>query len=438
MRPALRFAIVFAVFYGGASWWTSQHAASLPNWNFAFEQRVPFVPAAAIVYLTITPVLAYLLLRHRSAAFANALCVETMLASICFVALPQTVAWTRPHVTNWAFRLADAMNLDYNQFPSLHVAFAVSVAIAYGRKWLPWCIAVALSTWLMWEHNVIDVAGGVALAFLVTPLVFPRTHLELVCLAQCARFSRRHVRYFVIFLAIYGPSLLHWRRYRDVRIGFVAAQWIDDLLDGDRPSEREPLEIVDELLAGTSAHPLARLVDAVRPRDEFFALIRNMRVDRVRVLERAKWTEARLDAHHRITFTHSMNLLLLTTRCNARAADVPSLVDALAWCSVVRDLADDQRKGLDNIPADVDFASWSHASLLRVRETLRASEEELVRLGDKRARRILGIFQRSVEKYARREVLVTPRGFEPPTKSLGNSCSIRAELRGHSVSSPKR
>ena len=28
---------------------------------------------------------------------------------------------------------------------------------------------------------------------------------------------------------------------------------------------------------------------------------------------------------------------------------------------------------------------------------------------------------------------VAPRGFEPPTNGLGNRCSIRAELRGHTA-----
>src|SRR5215203_3186517 len=43
------FAVVFAVCYGGAAWWTGRYA-SLPSWDFAFEQQVPFVPALSLVY----------------------------------------------------------------------------------------------------------------------------------------------------------------------------------------------------------------------------------------------------------------------------------------------------------------------------------------------------------------------------------------------------
>ena len=92
--------------------------------------------------------------------------------------------------------------------------------------------------------------------------------------------------------------------------------------------------------------PLPRLVaalfadlDADGQRD-FIALVRAMRVDRVRVLDRAVWTAEQLTAHHRTTFTLSVDLMLATAGCSARASAVPSLIDAFAWCSVFRDLDD--------------------------------------------------------------------------------------------------
>ena len=413
MRPALLFAAVFAACYGGASWLTAQHA-SLPAWDLPFERHVPFVPALSVVYLTITPALLLFLRRRETLApFAVALCVETVIATCFFLLLPQTVAWTRPEVTGWAripFSIADAMNLSYNQFPSLHVAFAVSAAWASRKPlWWIWSGAVAVSTWLMWEHHLVDVLGGVALALIVMPLLYPRVHVELQCLWQCARFSRRHVRYFVIFLAIWLPSLLHWRRYRAVRLGFCAAQWIDDLLDGDRPSKREPLEIADDLLARRFSNDgLSRLVATLfehldePAQQEFLDLVRCMRVDRVRVLQEARWTEEQLDAHHDATFRHSVNLMLVTTGCTARASDVPSLIQALAWCSVFRDLDDDLRKGLVNIPRDADVAQWTIDSHARACIALQNAADEISRLDDPRARRILGIFQRSIGKYTAR------------------------------------
>jgi PAP2 superfamily len=436
------FAAVFAVCYGGAAAWTARYD-SLPAWDLAFEQRVPFVPGLSLVYLTITPalMLAPLILRRRAelAPLAITLCIETLIACALFLLFPQTTAWMRPEVTGWAripFRIADTINLEYNQFPSLHVAFAFSVAWAYRRfAWKVWAVTVAASTWLMWEHHLVDIAGGMALSAVAMTLIYPRLRhpgVELQCLWQCMRFSRRHVRYFVIFLAIYLPSLLHWRRYRAVRTGFCAAQWIDDLLDGDRPSEREPLEIVDELLAemtrGTfSTGPLPQLVNALFAdldadgRRDFISLVRAMRVDRVRVLATcgARWTEEQLTAHHRTTFALSVNLMLATAGCTARASKVPSLIDALAWCSVFRDLDDDLRKGLNNIPQSADLDEWTRASHARACVSLENASREIARLDDPRAQHILGIFQRSIAKYAARATRRSARSIPAPGPAPG-------------------
>lgn len=427
IRRALPFVLlvgsVFAICYGGAAWWTSQYE-SLPAWDFAFEHSLPFVPSLSLIYLTIGPVLllAPFLLRSREriALFAAALCMETVIATVLFLLFPQSTAFVRPQVTGWAripFTIADTLNLSYNEFPSLHVAFAVSAAIAYRHfAWILWAGAVAVSTLLIREHHLADILGGIVLAVAVMRVVArERTWVELCCIDQCLRFSRRHVRYFVIFLAIYIPSLLRWRRYRAVRTGFAAAQWIDDLLDGDRPSDREPLDVVDELLEEMerkrfSPRPLSRLVRAFfsevneGARARFIDLVRCMRRDRVRVLERQVWCECALEAHHRTTFTLSVDLLLATTGCTARAENVPALVDALAWCSVFRDLDDDLRKGLCNIPRGANVDAWTRASHARALVTLEQSAREIAMLEDRRARRILGVFQRSIEKFARRPV----------------------------------
>ena len=480
LRACVLFALLFGLCYGGAAWWTATLPGPLPSWDFAFEQRVPFVPWLSIIYLTITPVLllAPLLLRDRTPMFAFALSVQTVVATFFFVLFPLQNAWARPEVDHWPFRLADAMNLAYNEFPSLHVAFAVSAAWAYRRvAWALWAAAVAVSAWLMWEHHLVEIVAGVALAMIVMRVAEREsTWVELCCLVQCAKFSRRHLRYFVIFLAIYGPSLLHWRRYRAVRTGFCAAQWIDDLLDGDRPSQREPLEIVDELLDGMSLRegaprnrwsgrlrgrrllatprvpgqspglnwaarlraprvgrhrdragwrsaarrpvPLSRLTRAffaevtADARRDFIALVHCMRVDRVRVIRHERWTAERLDEHHRRTFTLSVNLMLHTAGCAARAEQVPSLIDALAWCSVFRDLEEDLRKGLDNIPRGADVKDWTRESHARACAALERSAREIAALDDPRARGLLGIFQRSIEKFARRDSgATTARAF---------------------------
>ncbi|MFA6954246.1 MAG: phosphatase PAP2 family protein [Thermoanaerobaculia bacterium] len=450
------FAILFALCYGGASWWTSR-LIGLSAWDLPFESSLPFVPSLAIVYLTITPALMLAPFVFRSPGelvpLWAALVIETLVATAFFFAFPQTTAFARPVVHGWAagfFNLADAINLEYNQFPSLHVAFACTAAWAYARRsgamgralWIGWSAAVAASALLIQEHHLVDLVGGAALAAAGILLVYrplerreSRSNLwaELCCLEQCARFSIRHRRYFVIFLAIWLPSLLRWRARRAVRFAFCTAQWIDDLLDGDRASAREPLEVVDELIDQMTrrrftSEPLSRLtgalfaeLDAIRsdeadPQAEFIALVCEMRVDRERVLARAVWDERQLAAHHRRTFELSVDLMLVVTGCRARASDVPALLGALAWCSVFRDLDDDLAHGLVNVPRSAwsnvsvgelrcseAFRAWSAAELTRSERALESASREIEALDDARARRLLETFRASIVSFARRQ-----------------------------------
>lgn len=467
------FAGLFAICYGGAAWLTG-FRGELSAWDLPLEHAIPFVPSLSIVYLTITPalMLAPFVFRTRSqlVPLVGALAIETLVASLFFLLFPQTTAFSRPAVAGWAgvpFSIADTLNLQYNEFPSLHVAFACSAAWAYAGRtgsagklgWGLWSVAVAAAALLVHEHHLADIAGGIALAVVVMKLAYPWLQrpetkqalwVELCCLWQCLQFSRRHPRYFVIFLAIYLPSIRNWHRYRVVRTAFCAAQWIDDLLDGDRPSTREPFgvidELVDEMSAGAfSPQPLSRLTGALfedlkafrttddQPERDFIALVREMQRDRGRVVGRELWSDQELDEHNRRTFHLSVNLMLIVTGCEARAHQVPALVDALGWCSVFRDLEDDLGKGLVNVPrricervadrgvpltpelltASREFRAWVHDAHLRACADLDESARAIGGLGDPRSRRILSIFQSSVSRFAQRLPQSYPECFPP-------------------------
>jgi len=421
------FSALFGICYSGASWLATIHGTLPATWHFAFESRVPFIPAAAILYLTIIPALMLAPLRFPSRDAITpiffTLCVETIVASVFFLLMPQTTAFVRPPTPGWIgtiFRFADTLNLQSNQFPSLHVAFACTAAWAYGsRSRLPvrlllaaWCLAVSASAWLIWEHHLLDLASGAALAAICLRSIYVPLQnrekrrllwTELWCLEQCARFSMRHRRYVVIFAAIWGPSLLHWRELRVVRVAFCTAQWIDDLLDGDRKSKREPLEVVDEFLSRNfSSTVLFEELRRLDAENAFIALVHEMRRDRERVLDSARWTSEEIDEHLRRTFHLSVELMLIVTGSRARAEDVPALIDALAWCSTFRDLDEDLRKGLINIPMEVsDVDEWSRRRHAEADLTLQASSVQIARLADRRSREILGMFQRSIERFSR-------------------------------------
>lgn len=161
----------FSLIFYGADWITAQRPRhALPH--FAWELQLPFIPAFAIVYLTIYLLLATapLLLRTRRElrALGLALCADVLVAGVCFILYPAQLAFPPlPDPGHWmaVFHFAERLNGDYNLVPSLHVALSVTCAAVYARQryavefWF-WAGAIAISTLMTHQHYVIDVATG--------------------------------------------------------------------------------------------------------------------------------------------------------------------------------------------------------------------------------------------------------------------------------------
>jgi membrane-associated phospholipid phosphatase len=474
---ALGFALFFLAVYGGASWVTGFYSGGF-RVDLPFERHIPFVPAWAAVYVSMDVLLLLSLFVFRTwkdmVPFALALCAETVVGAVGFLVLPVEVSWpSRVVQDGWAdiFFVADTMNLERNYLPSLHVAFACTAALAYAERsggWARalfglWATAIAASTLLIHEHHLVDVVAGALLAWSTWRYVAPRARgedvlaalrVEALCARELYRFSRRHLRYALIGLALYRYSPGRFRRQaRVARVGFCFLQLVDDVLDGDRAVEGEPLDWVDALLAeletgrtqdtGTAAtlgRELLRSLEAPEARAHVFALMRTMRGDRERVRER-RWLSAEaLLAQHRDTFRLSVDLMLCVAGADVRASDVPSLIDAFGWCSTLRDLREDLAAGLYNVPAEVaeevrgegaDPAdhdallgsaagrAWVVTEYVRARGLLERSAEELSALEGRTGMPLLRLFHRSIEGFRARRLprrlpfLREPTGVRP-------------------------
>ncbi len=392
---AIIFFILFIFFYGGASALSS----NIP-WRFEvtlpFENYIPFMPEAALVYLSLNVLLglAPFVLRDWREFFPlfATLVAEMIVSTVFFLVLPIYTTFPERHAEGLAgvvFGIADFLNLEGNFFPSLHVAFAFSSAFAFAPKvQLPgrialfgWVIAIALSTTLIHEHHILDVIAGLLLALLAWRTVgvwakrdevLAAIDIELMCFHNFWLFGRRHQRYWLIALALIYDSLPHWRTQRVLRTGFCFLQQIDDLLDGDRPSECEPLEVVDKVVLAIETgrygeDDLMRLAKAfmtdMRNKEgdtairDVLLLINVMRRDRLRVIDGTLSSRVELCEHHRETFILSIDLMLIARGAELRAKDVPELIDLLGWCSTMRDLREDLDAGLINIPAEVLYAA---------------------------------------------------------------------------------
>ncbi len=257
-----------------------------------------------------------------------------------------------------------------------------------------------------------------------------RAKLEWLMALEMLRFSRRHLRYAKVALALYLIGIKVGRRAYVARLGFVFLQVIDDLLDGDRACAIEPH---DEIAGLVSRAELGRF-DLARPLDRIGAglwvelgkgsageegvaktldLIRVMMRDRKRVMNGEIWSEQELRGHHRETFENSLDLTLIALESPLRARDATATMDLLGWCSTMRDLKEDLQKGLSNVPKEVapgaaievgwlknpSVGAWIEREDDRAAELLRLAETQLHELRGRPGRGVFTMFVKSIASF---------------------------------------
>jgi phytoene/squalene synthetase len=470
---------IFSSVYGGASL-IAKLRRPHADFFFPWEMRLPFLPSWALIYLTVPLLLLatpFILRTWRSfTPFMLTLTIETLIAGVFFLGMPLAQAYPARVADGFfgsVFHLADRLNLDYNKFPSLHIAFAVTAAIVFARRcgWFGrgvltvWIAAVFASTLLIHEHQLLDLAGGLALGLAGSFAILRRVsqeplletlRIEALCLSEFWGLVRRHPRYLRVFFALFRASLPGWRQRRPLRVAYCLAQHVDDVLDGDRPAtpaDVEPEAYVRALLVVLDGGPLSRpaeeagtaellaayLATALEPattgmKDELSELFAVLIEDRRRMDERRTMTSPALAEHHRRTFHLALDLAFQLSGSRLRAVDTPELIEALAWSSPVRDLDEDLEKGLINVPAEViaeagwtgreenlepildtpAVVDWLRREHRRGAASILALGERLPSIDDRRGRKILAAFRRVLAAYERKYRRRHPDLTEPP------------------------
>ena len=144
------------------------------------DEALPVVPVFAVPYVSLEPfiygsLVVFLLFRTKLFQSAVASMIVTFLISYLFFAFLQTYV-DRPVLTGTdpftqMIRGVYASDQPYNDFPSLHVSTATIIAIHWWRfsrrSWplILWAALVAMSTVMVKQHYVPDIAGGLVLAF---------------------------------------------------------------------------------------------------------------------------------------------------------------------------------------------------------------------------------------------------------------------------------
>lgn len=257
---------------------------------------------------------------------------------------------------------------------------------------------------------------------------------EGLCVRECLRFGLRHPRYLLVFGAVYGRALTDWQKSRPARMGYAFLQLFDDYMDGDRACSEDLDSLAERIKTHWQAGLLAEagVLDCLGasfyeslqrlPASEadvatadVTELLAAMHDDAKRRMQRLRLSELALQVHMFRTFHASLNLLLRCAGCRTTANEVPAVVAALSWCSVVRDFTEDVGKGLINIPAEsippevVDaeilahpqVQAWLLAERRRGGALIEQSEVQIkaVAAHDPPAAKLLAGFTRSMRKY---------------------------------------
>ena len=145
------------------------------------DQALPVVPIFVVPYVSLQPfiygsLVIFLLFRTRIFQSAVLSMIVTFLVSYAFFAFLQTYV-ERPVLTGGdvltrMIRDVYAGDHPFNDFPSLHVSTSAIIAIhwwRFSRRFGPvpaiWAALIAMSTVLVRQHYLADVAGGLILAF---------------------------------------------------------------------------------------------------------------------------------------------------------------------------------------------------------------------------------------------------------------------------------
>jgi membrane-associated phospholipid phosphatase len=186
LRASVLLSVLFLVVYGATNYLASTRAGveSCYCW---WETYIPFVPWLVVPYMSIDLffVVAPFLCRtdRERQALVKRIVFAILVAGAVFLMLPLRFAFERPSLDGWlgvVFNGFRELDKPFNQCPSLHITLCVILAIVYLRRTrgllrvvlAGWFGLILLSPVLTYQHHVVDVLGGFALAALCV-YVFP-------------------------------------------------------------------------------------------------------------------------------------------------------------------------------------------------------------------------------------------------------------------------
>jgi len=193
-------------------------------WMYEWERFIPFVPLMIIPYMSIDLffVIGPFLCadRRELSLLSKRIALAIVVACAIFLLMPLKLGVERPPADGWLGAVFDwfrAMDQPHNLFPSLHIALRTILAELYARhargltRLLShlWFSLIGLSTLLTYQHHVIDIAGGFALAVVVFYAVTDK--VERPRTAPQHRLGWRYIGGAMLLLTLAGSLWFQFR-----------------------------------------------------------------------------------------------------------------------------------------------------------------------------------------------------------------------------------
>jgi protein-tyrosine phosphatase/membrane-associated phospholipid phosphatase len=185
LGTAIMLSLFFMLVYGSCNFFTTQRT-DVGIIYFSWERHIPFVPWMTIPYLSIdlfffgAPFL--VASREELSRFSKRTVFVILIAALCYLFYPLTLAVERPRFGGWLGSIWDwfiSADQPHNLMPSLHIALRTILAAVYAKHTKGvlrllvhiWFSLIGFSTLLTYQHHVIDVFTGFFLGLLSLHLV---------------------------------------------------------------------------------------------------------------------------------------------------------------------------------------------------------------------------------------------------------------------------
>lgn len=187
--------VLFSVFYSLTNHYSAAVFADYPQrihiLATALDSNIAFIPAMIVPYSwsLILFIASFFMVRSSAQLFqlTTRLIIATLLACLIFYLYPARFSYLRPLTTDWTafgYQFLQMTDKPFNQFPSLHVSYALLLNYSLWNVWHSKanpqalilfyratltliCTLITVSTVFTYQHHLLDILGGLLLALIV-------------------------------------------------------------------------------------------------------------------------------------------------------------------------------------------------------------------------------------------------------------------------------